>query len=741
MKNRLTINLLFILLFCGIFSFSTPGEIKKQKNERKKIGLVLGGGGALGLAHIGVLKVLEEQKIPIDYIAGTSMGAIVAGMYASGMSPEEIEQSFLAINWWDVLKDRSPYSFLEYRKKRDYERFMGIEFGVNKKGLIFPPGMAYGQKLNNVLETFTINAAGIIDFDHLNIPYRAVATDLISRKAIILKSGNLATAMRASMAVPGAFTPVRTLDGKILVDGGVLDNIPVDVVKKMGADIIIAVDVGASSAKLDTKENFQSLLSVTARTYSIMKRPNEEKQLKNATLVIAPDLEQLSASQFHKVSEIIPRGYAAAEKLKDKLKIYSINNQAFQAYLNKQRKNIKKEIQITKITIKGKTRVPLSSIKNQIKTKKGPLNIQTIQNDLNRIHGMGDFQTVRYEIDPIANGYELSYIPIDKFWGPGYLRFGTRIDLTTDSTLLWGVLLNYTRTQLNNLNGEFLVDLEFGGYRRMIHSEWYQPINNSGRFFIAPSFLYFNEDSDFYSIRTYKPAADITEEQVYGQLDFGISFSEYGEARIGLQAGQATAKGRSGFVQLSEEKDTVIGPHFSIKLDQLDTPTFPTSGYQLSIDTLFSTPDLGSSKKWTKLKLEAKTPLTIGHHTLIPSVSAGSCFGTDLPFYALFNIGGLDSFAGMAPYQFRGSYFGIGHLEYLYKISQLPPTLGGGLFFISRIDAGNAWYSSKDITSKNISYGCLVGFGAHTILGTCFIAVGKAESIDPHLYFSLGNSF
>jgi len=741
MKNPLIINRLFIPLFCGILCLTSVSKAEEQKNQRKKIGLVLGGGGALGLAHIGVLRVLEEQKIPIDYIAGTSMGAIIAGMYASGMSPDEIEQSFLNLNWWDVLKDRSPYPFLDYRKKMDYERFMGLEFGIKKSGVVFPPGMSYGQKLNNVLETFAINAAGIVDFDQLNIPYRALATDLISRKSIVLKSGNLAMAMRASMAVPGAFTPVRTLDGKILVDGGVLDNIPVDVVKKMGADIIIAVDVGASSAKLDTTEDFQSLLSVTARTYSLMKRPNEEKQLKNATIIIAPDLNKHSASQFHKVSEIIPCGYAAANRIKKELNAYAVDEKSFQRYLKKQRKNLKKELQITKINVAGETRVPLSSIKNRIKTKPGPFNIKSIQNDLSRIHGMGDFQTVTYEIEPTTNGYELVYIPIEKFWGPGYLRFGTRIDLTTDSTLLWSVLLNYTQTQLNDLNGEFLIDLEFGGYRRMTRTEWYQPITTDGRFFIAPSFLYFNEDSDFYSPSTHRPAADITEEQIYGRFDLGISFSEYGEARIGLQGGEAEASGTSGFFVLPKEKDTVIGPRASIRIDQLDAPTFATSGYQISLDSFFSISDLGASKNWSTVEFSAKKPFSIGSHTLVPAISLGSCLGTDLPFYALFNVGGFNSFAGMAPYQLRGSYYGVGSLGYLYKISQLPPTLGGGLFFISRIDVGNAWYNSNEVSLEDISYGGLIGFGAHTIFGTCFLAIGKAESIDPCLYFSLGNTF
>ena len=240
------------------------------------------------------------------------MGAIVGGMYASGMSPDEIERQFISLNWWEVLKDRSPHQFLDYRRKLDDKRFMGTEFGLKDWSFAFSPGVAYGQKLNNVLESFSINSAGITDFDQLNIPYRAVATDLRSGTSVALDSGNLAEAMRASMAVPGAFTPVRK-DGMVLVDGGILNNMPVEVVKGMGADIIIAVDVGACSAARRADSDFYSLGDVVGRTYSLMQRTEQEKQLVMADLVIAPDLSDASASQFHRAAKIIPTGRKAAD--------------------------------------------------------------------------------------------------------------------------------------------------------------------------------------------------------------------------------------------------------------------------------------------------------------------------------------------------------------------------------------------------------------------------------------------
>ncbi len=706
--------------------------------ERPKIGLVLGGGGALGLAHIGVLQELEKLQIPVDYIGGTSMGAVVAGMYASGMPPDEMERQFTTMDWWEVLKDRSSYQFLDYRKKLDDKRFMGMEFGLKDRKVMFSPGVAHGQKLNNVLETFTINSTGITDFDQLNIPYRAIATDLRSGTSVVLKSGNLAKAMRASMAVPGAFTPVR-MDGMVLVDGGILNNIPVEVVKAMGADIIIAVDVGVTSTEKSAESDFHSLGSVVGRTYSLMQRPDQKKQLALADLVIAPDLPGLSASQFQRTKEIIPPGRKAAEQLRGQLGQYSVDDTTFKAYLEKQRRQHTEEIIISDITISGNKAVSESVIRDRIKTKEGPLQLDTVFEDLNRTHGMGDFQTVTYNLTPNAEGYELEYNTTEKFWGPTYLHFGTQVEITTDATALWSLLLNYTRTQLNPLGGEVRIDLEGGGHKRMLLGEWYQPVSWGEHVFLAPSLTYSGEDIDYYLGNT--DVADIEQHLAYGAFDAGISFFEYGEIRAGLLGGHANVNGNTGVTHLPETSDTVGAATARLRLDQLDDPIFPSKGYQLSLDGLFAFEDLGSSETFSTLELQAQLPLTFGPHTITPKLALGSSLGTDLPFYASFDVGGLDSFAGYAPYQLRGNYYGVGSLGYRYQLGKLPPTLGNGLFALARVDAGNAWFSASDARLKNLDYGGLVGLGANTLVGTCQIAVGKAESTTTRFYFTIGNTF
>ena len=725
-------------VFLLLFSTALLPSLLLGEEERPKIGLVLGGGGALGLAHIGVLQELEKLQIPIDYIGGTSMGAVVAGMYASGMSPDEMEQRFLALDWWDVLKDRSSYQYLDYRRKLDDKRFMGVEFGLQDWNVVYSPGMAYGQKLNNVLETFSINSTGISDFDQLNIPYRAIATDLHSGKAVTLKSGNLARAMRASMAVPGAFTPVR-MDGMVLVDGGILNNIPVDVVRGMGADIIIAVDVGAASAEKGAENDYRSLGEVIGRTYSLMQRPEQEKQLAHADLVIAPNLLGTSASQFHLAEEIIPVGREAVKQLRTQLNAYGVDGAVFEDYLKKQRLQHSEEIIISKVSVTGNRAVSEAVIRDRIKTEKGLIIQNTVREDLNRIHGMGDFQTVTFDLIPTNGSYELEYNTIEKFWGPAYLHFGTKVEVTTDSTALWSLLLSYTRTQLNPLGGEVQIDLEGGGHKRYVKGEWYQPVSWGEHVFLAPSFIYSGEDIPLYDGNT--DIGDSEQDLAYGAFDAGVSFFEYGEFRIGLLGGHAKVEGNTGPFPIDKISDSVVAATTSLRLDQLDDPIFPSKGYQLSIDGRFAFEDLGSSETFSTLEAKLITPFTIGPHTITPKLMGGSSLGTDLPFYALFDVGGLNNFAGYAPYQLRGNYYGIGSLGYRYELGKLPPSLGNGLFAMARVDAGSAWFSGADVRIKNLEYGSLIGLGADTLIGTCQIAVGKAESTPVRFYFSIGNTF
>jgi NTE family protein len=730
-------NRLISTILLSVFALQTPA-VQAEEN-RPKIGVVLGGGGALGLAHIGVLQTLEELHIPIDYIGGTSMGSIIAGMYASGMSPNQIEKSLTELNWWEVLKDKSPYPYLDYRRKIEDKRyFMDLEFGLKKRRIAFSPGMAYGQKLNNVLETFTRNSIGITDFDKLNIPYRAVATDLPSGTAVVLKSGNLATAMRASMAVPGAFTPVH-IDDMVLVDGGILNNIPVDVVRDMGADIIIAVDVGASAIEAVKQSDFNSLGAVVARTYALMQRPDQEKQLARADIVIAPNLTGLSASDFHRGATIIPTGRKASQAMTDQLKPLAADAQTYTAFLNKQRQQHDNGREIKQVNVVGNDKVDETIIRKRIRMKEGPLDMQEVYADLNRIHGMGHFQTVTYRLEPAENGMNLNYITTEKFWGPTYLHFGMRLETASESSTLWSILLNYTKTEINALGGEIRIDLEGGGHKQLAEAEWFQPLHDSGAVFVEPAISYISEDISVYADG--KDVAENRQQDLTGSLGVGVHGYEFGEARIGILGGHVWSDVHTGAATLPDISDTLSAVTGAIVFDQLDDRIFPSKGFKFSLEGLFSSEQIGATETYSKIETQAEKPFTIGRHTFLPSFSAGSSMGTDLPVYALFDVGGYNSFAGLAPYQLRGNYYGVGSLGYRYQFLKLSPTLGDEVFGLARADLGNAWMEADDIRLNNLTAGAMIGVGADTLIGTCVLSFGKAEGVNPRIYFSIGDVF
>ena len=289
---------------------------------RPKVGLVLGGGGALGIAHVGVLRVLEKLRIPIDFIGGTSMGSIIGGLYAAGLSPDEIQAFLERQNWDEVMSDDTPRRELFFRRKQDDQRYL-FELGVKSNGLALGAGVAAGQKFNNLLQFETLRSVAVTNFDQLPVPFRAVATDLMTGAPYILDHGRLALAMRASMAVPGMFTPMR-VDGRLLVDGGVVDNLPVDMVRGLGADVIIAVDVGSSAERVD-EGSLNTMGGILGRTYSIAQRPGQRAQFKKADLGIQPDLGGFTAAQFDRVSAIVPKGEQAAQAMASELARFSVH--------------------------------------------------------------------------------------------------------------------------------------------------------------------------------------------------------------------------------------------------------------------------------------------------------------------------------------------------------------------------------------------------------------------------------
>ena len=699
---------------------------------------MLQAGGALGFAHIGVLKELERLHIPVDYIAGTSMGSIIAGLYASGMSPEDIETAITTIDWWDVMKDKTARRELDYRRKLEAQRYLfDLELGLRGYRLVAPNGMASGQKLNNILQTLTLNAASVAKFDDLNIPYRAVATDLNTGEAVILDHGNLGVAMRASMAVPGAFTPVE-LDGRTLVDGGIVKNVPVDVVKNMGADILIVVDVGLAGAQALGKKKLESLSEILGQTYELF-RLEQRAALTNAAVLLTPDTSAFSAGDFQLGAALVKSGEADAKAREADLKKFSVSDKEFAAFLEKQRRRRTEQVTVKSIDVVGARDVDERVIRARIESKPGSaFDPETVNEDVSHIHGMGDFQTVTYRLKLEDDGAALQYLATEKPWGPMYVHMGLRLQSDFDEESTWAVLLNLDRKCLNDLGGELSIDLK-GGNQKQAHAEWYQPLSYSGLFFIAPTVNFEDNEQGLYDGSEKFATYEIKTSQA--GLDLGMQVGRYGEVRVGGIGGQQSADRKEGSPDVPVADDTVNGATASIAVDRRDRAIFARTGYLLRIEGLHATEDLGSDVDYDKAALRASFLHSIKEHTLVAGVDGGTSFGSDLPIYDQFRLGGINSIAGLNTDQLRGNYAVAVHLGYRYRFARMSPSLGDGIYLLSQVDAGNAWLNADDVSANDMDVGVSAGLGADTVMGPFAAGVAKATGGQNMIFMALGTIF
>ena len=735
--TRYTLILLFVLSCADLCAQHVTAP--KPSTPRPKIGLALGGGGAKGFAHISVLKLLEENNIPIDYIAGTSMGAIIGGLYASGLSPEEIERRLTAVDWWTLLNDATPRRDLNFRRKSEDARYnIGLELGFNKGQLSMPIGLAAGQKFNNLMQALTLDSASVERFDDLPIPFRAVATDLKTGEMVLLDHGNLGMAMRASMAVPGAYTPV-VQDGRTLIDGGIVMNIPVDVVREMGADIVIAVDLGAMDAEASSK-NLSTLAGILGHTYQLMRRPVQDQQMAKAEVGVRPDVSAYSTSAFYLIKEIIAAGMEGAElSLKD-LKQYSVDETVFNTFLTRHRRDKETQKTIRSLCITGNEHVDARVIREMINAREGaPLNLDAIGEDLRYLYGLGDFEQVLFVPRSVGGGgYDVEYRVREKEWGPGYLKFGLQLESDFNNNASWGLLMNYNRTRLNALGAEWSTDLEVGNDQKL-YSEFYQPLDFKNRFFIAPSVDLSSEIQDVFDGDRKIGEYDV--DTGLARLDLGMQLRKYAEVRFGLVLGTEEVSVETGAIELPEVEYTVGGWVGELRVDRLDRVPFPREGYSGNIHAFIAREELGSDTSYEKLLLHYRHYMSRGRHTFSFGGQAGTSFSSDVPVYDAFRLGGFNTFPGVSNDQLRGQYMGAVLGVYQNLLLTLPPSLGKGVYLVVGAGAGNVWDDTDAIDEEGVIWTSMVALGADVIMGPIVLAYGQAEGGVRSVYFSLGSQF
>jgi len=735
------IRLLLISTFLCISSFSLPAAPQSTGHKRLRVGLVLSGGGARGAAHIGVLKVLEELHIPIDAIVGTSGGALAGGLYASGMSPDEIQHLLLSTDWEKMFQDSPDRNNLSWRRKQDNGKYLpNLELGLKDWKFMMPTGLSAGRKISFLLHRALLRTGGIRNFNRLPIPFRAVATDLTTGNMIVLSHGDLANALRASMSVPGAIAPYE-LDGRLLVDGGLVRNLPVDVMKEqMHVDVIIAVNVAKG---LFPKKRLNSALAVSQQMITIMLLKDENTQLallKDSDIYIKPELGDMAASDFAHMGQAIEPGKCATLSHRADLQRLSIPEKQYALLLGHLRKAPLSRQVVDFVNVSDKSKLAPNILLSRIKTKTGePLNLTTLQRDLDRIYQIGAFESVSFEWVNIENRNGLLIHTKAKPWGTQFLQVGLKLsdDLQGDSR--FDILLSHTMTEVNRLGGEWKNEIQMGRTRRL-RTEFFQPLDAAGKWATLPFMEYSSKILDIYGAHAGWLEYDVRMFKT-GILG-GRQFGNWGAAMVGVTKSWGSATPFSVFQNDTGQENNdihIAGYLFRFDYDQLDDPYFPLHGGAGHIHLFRSSLSMGADFSYDKVDLRFEKVTSFGPNTIIFTGEYGDSFGTTLPFYDNFRLGGIFHLTGFQPGRLTGDSKAFVSTVY-YR--NLPIYAFGFKFYAGgSLEAGSTWMNTGSFTTNNLSYSGSLFVGSRTLIGAVYIGYGRADDGSDLFFLTLGQIF
>ena len=561
---------------------STAGP-SAANSIRPRICLVLSGGGARGMAHIGVLKVIEQLKIPIDCIAGSSMGAVVGGLYASGMTASEIDATMRSVDWQEAFRDDPPRRDLAFRRKQDDRNFLvRLPLGLKHFHILLPKGFIQGQKLQETLRQLTLPFSNTTEFDRLPTPFRAVATDLETGKAVVLDKGDLSIVMRASISAPGVFAPVD-YQGRLLVDGGLAENLPIDIARAMNPDILIVSDV---SFPLQSRKRLESALSISNQMLAILVRKDSDRQKAGLTahdILIEPDLGTTTPTDFTAAASSIEQGEAAARGAIPRLAALSVEDGAYGAYAARRATRQPGLPTIRFVRVDAESRRYERTILAEMQPLVGkPLDLDAIGARITELYGLGYFETLDYTLVTQGSGAEeqtgIEVRARRKSWGPNYVRFGLNLQDDFQGNSQYNAAARFLQTEIDDLGAELLTVVQIGSDPK-VTSEFYQPLDALQTWFVAPSARVEGRDLPIYQNNL--QIADFRDREVEGDIDFGRNLGNWGEIRVGWHRINGLEYNRWGNPNLVTPQYNNGGYFFKFSYDRLDNVHFPREGQTL----------------------------------------------------------------------------------------------------------------------------------------------------------------
>lgn len=706
--------------------------VVQAAESRPRIGLVLSGGGARGAAHIGVLEVLEQARVPVDCVAGTSMGALIAGAWAAGMTPAMMRRNLAAADWNDMFIDNPEYGEMNPRTKGIARRYLpGSESGVTAQGVSYQGGVVAGQKIKLFFNQLVRANQGERNIEDLPLPLTIVATDIGTGEKVVFRKGPLTTAMRASMSVPGLLAPVDH-DGRKLVDGGLVDNLPVSEVREAcQADVVIAVNVGSPLLKA---EAVGSLISVSAQMIGILTEQNVNRALATLSgrdILIKPDLDGIGSGDFTRHAEAADRGREAAQAAIEKLSVLAVSPARYAAWWDRIGVARKSSPRIDAIEVDGLTRVNAEALLRHLHVQPGETIRPTVINrDLLRMYGDGYYENIDYTVLTGPERNVLRVMPVEKRWGPDYLRFGLNLQADNSQGSAFSLRAAYHQTWLNPLGGELLYGAEIGSSNRL-GVNYYQPLEARQRVFfeglVEASQHRLNVYENDHRIAQYK----VTETALGGWLGGNVGL--LGQMKAGWLQRHPYFRLDVGDPSLPDADVGFGGWQAQLSFDQFDRMYFPTRGWASRV-SYFDSP----GRNYSRLDVDLRAAYAFGGNVINARTAYTGALRSSLPVYDAGKLGGFLNLTAFAPNQLIGDRIHYAGVRAERIIGRLPLGLRGDMrvglaLETARVDKryteaqANGWLDSTALY-----------VGGETPFGPAYLGFGYSSTGVSNLFLFIG---
>jgi NTE family protein len=733
------IGIIALLAAVGIAAEPTNSqEIPAQAAlpQRPRVGLVLAGGGAKGGAHVGVLKVLEEMHVPIDCIAGTSMGALAGGGYASGIPADQLQAFVDGINWKRVVGGVGTRGLQPIEQKRQGVTYSNqLQLGIQNSQIILAPGLLNTSAIDDLLRGFVGKAREQTDFNHLPIPFRAVATDMVTGQMVVLDHGDLATAMRASMALPGVFAPVDRGE-EILADGGLVRNIPVDVARSLCADVVIVVNLVSPPTNPDELKSPGQLLG---RTMELMIEANERLQLQSLTsrdVRIDVPMGEIGTGDFERTSETIALGAAAAHRAASQLARYAVSPEAYLSWRNAVTSEQGIDSKVDKIEFAKLKRVNPEYLNELAGIKPGDtITTASLSQGAQRMAAVADIDSVSYELTGDPGHATLQWLPYEKSWAPNYIK----VDLgmyasTAGDDRGFALFLQHERTWINSLGAQWRNEIQFGT-NQIVSTSFYQPLEVMQRFFVEPKvFLTQDWQNVFYQnneIARYRFT------DVGGRFDLGVNFSNVAQLRVGYLAADRRVELETGSPLLPQVGVRDAGIAIAAFYDTRDTPFSPTKGVIASLEYFKSDAAFGAQRDWQRVEVGTGFAIPLRNNILRIDAAGGSGLSSNLPADRLFAMGGPVSLAGYELDALRAAAYWTLSASYLWQIKDIFALRGQTLYAGLRLQDLKA-YETIDGTDPGQIGSLSVFITGRTPVGPLTLGFAQTTASSRTVWISFG---